>query len=158
MHAAPEVMDTMGPFDRPRAAARLEANEREWAERGYGLMAVIERVTGRFLGRSGLKYWPQLDETEVGWVLRTDAWGHGYATEAGAGCVEWGFRTLDLTYLIAMIQPRNVRSIGVAERLGMRRIREDRLGEIEVVVYAIDASVRADRERGRSPSGLTPPS
>ena len=66
MHAMPEVQRTMGAFDRAAAIGRLERNEREWAERGYGLVAVLERATGRFLGRSGLKYWPQFDETEVG--------------------------------------------------------------------------------------------
>jgi RimJ/RimL family protein N-acetyltransferase len=68
MHDTPEVMRTLGSLDRSAALARLELNEREWDQRGHGLVAVMDRPTGRFLGRSGLKYWPQFDETEVGWV------------------------------------------------------------------------------------------
>lgn len=138
MHAMPEIRQTMGPFDRDAAAARLERNEREWQERGHGLVAILERTTGRFLGRSGLKYWPQFDETEVGWVLRGDAWGHGFATEAGRACLDWGFRAFELSYLTAMIQPQNARSIAVARRLGMRPIRDDHLMDLPVVVYAIE--------------------
>lgn len=138
MHAMPEITLTMGPFDRDAAAARLERNEREWRERGHGLVAINERSTGRFLGRSGLKYWPQFDETEVGWVLRADAWGHGFATEAGRACVDWGFRTFGLPYLTAMIVPENARSIAVATRLGMQPVRDDHLMDLPVVVYAIE--------------------
>lgn len=137
LHAMPEVKRTMGAFDRPAALARLERNELEWDERGHGLVAILERASGRFLGRSGLKYWPQFDETEVGWVLRTDVWGHGFATEAGQACLDWGFRDLDVPYLTAMIVADNRRSIAVAGRLGMQLLRSDSLMELPVVVYAI---------------------
>ena len=137
MHAMPEVVRTMGTFGRASTRARLERNEEEWREHGYGLVAVIERATGRFLGRSGLKYWPQFDETEVGWVLRAEVWGCGYATEAGRACIEWGFGSLDVPYLTAMIRPDNDRSIRVAERLGMRALRPDVLFDLPVVVYSL---------------------
>jgi RimJ/RimL family protein N-acetyltransferase len=137
MNVMPDVMRTMGPVERPTAMARLENNEREWRDRGYGLMAVIERASGRFLGRSGLKYWPQFDETEVGWVLRPDVWGKGFATEAGRACAEWGFEQFDFPYLTAMIRPDNARSIRVAERLGMTPLRPDTLVDIPVVVYEL---------------------
>jgi RimJ/RimL family protein N-acetyltransferase len=143
MHGTPEVVRWMGAYDRSAALARLERNEREWEERGHGLVAILERASGRFIGRSGLKYWPEFDETEVGWVLHPDAWGHGFATEAGQACVEWGFRTLEVPYLTAMIVPGNDRSIHVATRLGMRPIRSDRLMELPVTVYAIDRPDRA---------------
>ena len=143
MHAMPEVVRTMGPYDRPAALARLERNEHEWAERGHGLVAIHERASGRFVGRSGLKYWPQFEETEVGWVLRPDVWGQGFATEAGRACIDWGFRALEVPYLTAMIVPDNERSIGVATRLGMDPIRSDMLMDLPVVVYAIKRPPRS---------------
>jgi RimJ/RimL family protein N-acetyltransferase len=148
LHAMPEVKRTMGAFDRSSTRARLEHNELEWDERGHGLVAILERASGRFLGRSGLKYWPQFDETEVGWVLRVDAWGHGFATEAGRACLDWGFRDLTVPYLTAMIVADNHRSIAVARRLGMAPLRSDSLMDLPVVVYAIargDASSHQDR-------------
>jgi RimJ/RimL family protein N-acetyltransferase len=141
LHAMPEVERTMkGAFDRPTALARLERNELEWEERGHGLVAILERAGGRFLGRSGLKYWPQFDEIEVGWVLRTEAWGRGFATEAGRACLDWGFRTLEVPYITAMILRDNHRSVAVATRLGMRPIRSDLLMDLPVDVYALKRS------------------
>jgi RimJ/RimL family protein N-acetyltransferase len=116
---------------------RLELNERAFRERGHGLVAIIERASGRFVGRIGLRYWPQFDETEVGWALRPEDWGKGYATEAAQACIDWGFREFDFPYLTAMIQPANVRSIRVAERLGMTQLRRDVLLDIPVIVYCL---------------------
>jgi RimJ/RimL family protein N-acetyltransferase len=144
LHAMPEVKRTMGAFSRSSARARLERNELEWDERGHGLVAIIERASGRFLGRSGLKYWRQFDETEVGWVLRADSWGHGFATEAGRACLDWGFRDLNVPYLTAMIMPDNQRSIHVAERLGMTPLRTDSLMDLPVVVYALEQPGASD--------------
>jgi RimJ/RimL family protein N-acetyltransferase len=138
IHAEPEVVRFMGSFDRARTSEWMEQNQRDWTEHGYGRLAIVDRGTGRLLGRTGLKYWPQFRETEVGWVLRPDAWGQGFATEAALACVEWGFQNLDLPYVTAMIRPDNKRSIRVAERLGMTPLREDILLGDPVVVYSVD--------------------
>lgn len=138
MHAAPEVVDTMGPYTRTAALERLERNECEWHEHGYGLVGLTERATGQFVGRSGLKYWPQFDETEVGWVLHPSFWGRGFATEAARACLDWGFSKLDVPYITAMILPDNVRSLRVAERIGMTPLRSDMLLDLPVIVHSID--------------------
>jgi RimJ/RimL family protein N-acetyltransferase len=137
LHAEPEVTRFIRPFDRAEAEERLRRDEGEWSERSHGLLAIVEKEGGRFLGRAGLKHWPQFDETELGWVLRRDAWGHGYATEAAQACVEWGFSDFDVPYLTAMINARNLRSIRVAERLGLTPVRKDTLLDDPVVVYAL---------------------
>jgi RimJ/RimL family protein N-acetyltransferase len=77
-------------------------------------------------------------ETELGWALRRNAWGRGYATEAGRACVEWGFSGFDLPSMTAMINAENDRSIRVAERLGFAPLREDRLLGDPVVVYGLE--------------------
>lgn len=137
LHEDPVVTRYISSFDRRQAEERLETNGREWRERGHGLIAVLERASGDFLGRAAVKYWPQFDETEVGWTLRRDAWGQGYATEAGRACVDWGFAEFELPYLTAMINAGNVRSIRVAQRLGFAPVREDVLLEDPVTVYAV---------------------
>ena len=148
MHSNPDVERFMGPFGREQAAARLEADARQWNERGHGLFKVVHRADGRFIGRAALKHWPQWDETEVGWVIRREEWGKGFATEAARACADWGFRTLPVPYLTACIQPHNARSIAVAERLGMQPRRNDVLNEIPGVVYAVD------RGNWSNPEGL----
>jgi RimJ/RimL family protein N-acetyltransferase len=89
----PEVTRFVTAVDRRAAEERLRANEREWRERGHGMFALLDRRDGRFLGRAGLKYWPQFDETEVGWVLRRHVWGRGYASEAAARFSTGGSRS-----------------------------------------------------------------
>lgn len=138
LHADPKVTQFVRPLDRDAATERLEQDASEWRQRGHGLLAVLDLGTGAFLGRCGLKYWPQFDETEVGWVLRRDAWGRGYATEASRACIEWGFSGFEMPYLTAMISPGNARSIRVAQRLGMTASRHDVLLGEPVVVYKIE--------------------
>jgi RimJ/RimL family protein N-acetyltransferase len=88
-HAMPEVSRFMRPLPRDQAVDRLDSCEREWQHRGHGLLAILSRESGRFLGRAGLKYWPQFDEIEIGWVLNPAVWGQGYATEAAHAWADW---------------------------------------------------------------------
>lgn len=133
----PDIARFLGAMDREQAREWLAMTERAWAEVGYGRAAVIERSTGRFVGRAGLRYWPEFDETEVGWVLHRGAWGHGLATEAGHASLRWGFENLNVPYITAIINHENTRSIAVAQRLGMTPLREDTHYGEPVTVYAV---------------------
>ncbi len=138
LHEDPLIVRFLGSRDRAWLERLIGMVDEEWAERGHGRVAVVERESGRFIGRTGLRHWQQFGETEVSWVLHADARGKGYATEAGAATVRWGFERFDPPYLTAMIQPDNSASLRVAERLGMKPIRTDRLLGDEVIVHAIE--------------------
>jgi RimJ/RimL family protein N-acetyltransferase len=127
----------VGALTRAENLGRLAAVEEQWKTRGHGLCAVELKSTGEFIGRAGLKYWDQFDEVETGWTFRADAWGHGYATEAGRAAVAWGFAHLDLDYITAMIRPGNTPSVKVAERLGFAPRRDDVLFDNPITVYAL---------------------
>ncbi len=91
-----------------------------WHLRGFGLFAVIERATGTFVGRLGPwnpEGWPGF---EVGWTLRSEYWGRGFATEGAARCIEYAFTELGQPHIMSLIDPQNTKSIRVAERLGER--------------------------------------
>jgi RimJ/RimL family protein N-acetyltransferase len=82
MLADPEVVEFLGtaPADRADAWRHLALLLGHGVLRGWTNNAVVEKATGRFLGRCGLwqpEGWPGL---EVGWALARPAWGHGYAT------------------------------------------------------------------------------
>jgi RimJ/RimL family protein N-acetyltransferase len=143
LHADERVNRFVGSYTRERALERLRTIERQWAERGHGLCAVHLKETGEFLGRCGLNYWAPFDETELGWTLKAQAWGHGYATEAARACLDWGFARLDAAYFTAMIHPANAASIRVAERLGFTPLREDVLLGKPVTIYARQRPRRA---------------
>ena len=105
-----------------QSAGSVAAFREELAERGWGWWAVEEAATGGFLGFAGLD---PVDEelpfggVEVGWRLARAAWGHGYATEAGRACLEFGFGSLGLTEILAITAVGNDRSRAVMQRLGM---------------------------------------
>jgi RimJ/RimL family protein N-acetyltransferase len=85
----------------------------------------IERVQdGAFLGFCGLKpgtVGPIEGEIEIGWRLREDAWGQGYAREAAQASLAWGWGNLDTPKIMAITTPANVASWGLMIRLGMVR-------------------------------------
>jgi RimJ/RimL family protein N-acetyltransferase len=137
LYSDPQVRRFLKPLDETGHLGRLSETEHMWASRGYGRVAIHERDTGRFVGRSGLHYWAQFDEVEAGWVLRTDAQGRGYATEAGRAWVRWAFEHLQVPYVTACISPDNQASRAVADRLGMSVIRDDILHGRGVLVYAV---------------------
>ena len=56
---------------------------------------------------------------EVGWRLGADAWGHGYATEAGHAALRHGFDVLGLEEVVSFTSTTNQRSQAVMRRLGM---------------------------------------
>lgn len=137
LHEDPAVARYIGTPSRDWLAERIGWSREEWAERGHGLLAIVDRADGGFLGRTGLKYWPQFEETELGWVLQPEARGRGIATEAAGAALGWGCANLDLPYVTAMIRPGNSPSIAVAERLGFRPLREDELLGVGVTVYSV---------------------
>jgi RimJ/RimL family protein N-acetyltransferase len=89
-----------------------------WALLGYGMFSVVEKASGLWVGRIGP--WTPADwpGTEVGWGLHPRAWGKGYATEAATAAIDWAFDHLGWTEVIHCIDPENLPSARVAERLG----------------------------------------
>jgi RimJ/RimL family protein N-acetyltransferase len=88
---------------------------------GYGFHALTERATGDVVGLLVLKPFDDLPYVDLGWRLRPDVWGRGYATEAARGAVTYATDHLGRTTadIAAVTLPDNVRSRAVMERLGM---------------------------------------
>lgn len=137
IHADPAIVRFMGAWDCARAMEWLTEVDQNWEEHGYGRVAIADRKSGRLLGRTGLMYLPQFSETELGWTLRREAWGHGYATEAARVCANWAFGEFEIPYLTSLIEPGNERSIRVARRLGMTPIRDDVFHDRPMIVHAV---------------------
>ena len=74
-----------------------------------------------FAGLSHPLWLPGWERTvEVGWRFAREAWGRGYATEAGRAGLAYGFERIGLAEIVSLIHPDNERSLAVAGRLGMR--------------------------------------
>ncbi|MET7454356.1 GNAT family N-acetyltransferase [Streptomyces sp. NPDC005574] len=137
LHADDEVNQFVGAYTRERAVKRLRDIAQQWDQRGHGLCAVELKATGEAIGRSGLHWWEQFDETEIGWTFARAHWGRGYATEAARAVLGWGFGTLGLPLITAMIAPGNSASIAVAGRLGFTPLREDEILGRPCVVHGL---------------------
>jgi RimJ/RimL family protein N-acetyltransferase len=141
MSADPQVMRYIGDgrvHDRGQSWREVALHIGHWVLRGYGQWALERKEDGASLGRAGLWNPPGWPGLEVGWKLAREAWGQGYATEAGEAAIEWAWATLDADRLISLIQPGNERSVRVAERLGMRRTDETTVQGQTAVIFAID--------------------
>ena len=98
---------------------------------GYGLWMVIEKSSGRIIGRAGLSNREVDGEVylELGYVIAKECQGRGYATEACGAILEYAKNELGATQVIALMKPENEASIRTAKRLGFREVCEVTLGE-----------------------------
>jgi RimJ/RimL family protein N-acetyltransferase len=113
------------PFTPAETEAQLARYRAHWDEHGFGLWGLEEKSSGRLVGRAGLQYhrlWPS--DPELGWALDPDVWGRGYATEAGAAGLQYGFETLRAGRIVSIIHPENEASFRVAGRLSLAPWRE----------------------------------
>ena len=91
-----------------------------WHAQGFSMFSVIEKSTGRWIGRLGPwmpEGWPG---PEVGWAIVRDCWGRGYAMEGSIAATNWVFDNLGWTEVIHSIAPDNLPSQRLAMRLGSR--------------------------------------
>ncbi len=126
MNADPRVMAHFPrPLDAAESDAFVDRIEARFEERGYGLWALQRRSDGLFLGFTGLAYQtfeaPFTPCVEVGWRLARYAWGQGYATEAGAEALAFGFDEAGLEEIFSFTSIGNTASRHVMEKLGMHR-------------------------------------
>lgn len=97
----------------------IQSQLKHWEAHGYGWWAVELRSDRQLIGWSGLQYLPETDETEVAYLLGKPFWGRGLATEAAQAGLHFGFETLGLPAIVAIVHPQNLASQGVIRRLDM---------------------------------------
>lgn len=95
-----------------------------WTHLGYGYWAIIEMSTARFVGDIGFARFHRginaaFDgDPEMGWALRPDFWGTGYAREACQAALTWAASEIAADRTVCLIEPNNIRSVRLAERIG----------------------------------------
>jgi ribosomal-protein-alanine N-acetyltransferase len=108
-------------FTRDDAVEWVQRNLRRYEDDGHGLLAVVLKASAEVIGDCGIARQTVEGELmlEVGYHLRRDQWGQGYATEAARACMNYAFRELGAGRVVSLIRPENVPSRRVAERNGM---------------------------------------
>jgi RimJ/RimL family protein N-acetyltransferase len=126
LNVHPLVVESLGESPtRAESDAVVDRFREEMAREGWGPWAVELAGGGPFVGMVGLHRvnaaLPCAPAVEVGWRLHPDHWGHGYATEAAAASVRFGFDEAGLAEIVAFTTTLNTRSQAVMERIGMVR-------------------------------------
>ena len=140
-------IDTITDAFKTKLSPALESYRRE---HGHTFWVLERREDGAILGFCGLKRCNQqggpIGEMEVGWRLREDAWGQGYAKEAAIASIDLAFGRFGAAQVIALTVARNGPSWGLMQRLGMRRREDLDFANDEfdpdagtIIVYSIDA-------------------
>lgn len=137
MHMDPEVtrFTVRAQLNRMEAWRHLAVIVGHWHLRGFGMWGVEELDTGALVGRVGFHQpdgWPDF---ELGWTIGRNWWGQGYASEAAQRCLTYAFEEMDRDHVISLIDPLNVASIRVAERIGETLEGEWQHGEHRLLMY-----------------------
>lgn len=108
-------------FDRTKMETWVRRNLEHQDRYGYGLFSIILRNEGILIGDCGLEHMEVggKAEVELGYDIRSEYWGKGYASEAARAVRDYAFTEIGLKRLISIIRPTNAASIRVAEKIGM---------------------------------------
>jgi [ribosomal protein S5]-alanine N-acetyltransferase len=92
----------------------------------FGLFAVEHLATKQFIGFTGFSI-PRFESfftpcIEIGWRYKKEVWGQGFATEAAAACLNYGFKTLKFDKVVSFTSSININSKKVMERIGMKYV------------------------------------
>ena len=110
-----------------------------WAAWGYSWWAFIERATGELIGAGCVQHLGRdaAQPHELGWRLRQDHWGQGYASEAARAMATFAFERLQAPLLCAVCDPANTASAKVMTRLGLRYRGLERWYDADMAVYQL---------------------
>lgn len=125
--------------DRRETEEWIATNLRRYVEDGVGLWIVELKDSGRFIGQCGLTM-QEVEgrrDPEVGYLFLREFWGQGFATEAAAAAIDYGFRRQGHERIICLAGVDNLPSRRVAERLGMGLEREISRKGLQMCVYAL---------------------
>jgi len=155
LYADPEVLRLIGSgetWDRGRSWRHMAFAVGHWHLEGTGTWVAEEKTTGAFIGMIGFwepAAWPGF---ELAWYLARRHWGKGYATEGARAALAHAFLVWQRKHVMSLVNPANLPSIRVAERIGERlEGRIDHFGR-QMLLYGLD---RATYLREVAPAPVT---
>jgi ribosomal-protein-alanine N-acetyltransferase len=129
MNQDPRVMEYfVNPLSEEETDQFYNRIQEEFGAYGYGLYAVETRQNNDFIGFIGF-HWANFHSEftpciEIGWRLKQEAWGNGFATEGAKACLDYGFHTLGLKQIYSFTAKINTPSENVMKKVGMVKVAE----------------------------------
>ncbi len=128
-NSSPEIHKYTGDpcLSNPQQAKEIITNTwlPDYKKYGYGRWAAVYKPENKIIGFAGLKYLPELDETDIGFRFLPEYWGKGIASEVAAALIKYGFETLGLEKIIGIAMPENGGSCKVLEKVGLDLYKTD---------------------------------
>jgi [ribosomal protein S5]-alanine N-acetyltransferase len=87
---------------------------------GLGIWATLLKESNTFIGGSGLVYYDNTSEIEIGYRMLKEYWNQGYATEASKALLQYGFEQLGLKKIVSSAHTENIASRRVMEKIGLQ--------------------------------------
>lgn len=129
-------------FDESKSNLELSTDwiERQiirYKETGLGMLAVIETESNQLIGLAGIINRDFEGNTiyEIGYSLLQSHWGKGYASEAAQHFRKVGTELGITSVFVSTIHPENTDSMKVAERNGMKVLRNGIFNDMELVIF-----------------------
>lgn len=147
LNSDPEVMRyiTGKPETREETIAMIERIKARWIEFGFSWWSFIELETNELIGAGCIQYLGRdpANPLEIGWRLRQDKWGQGFASEAAQRMAAFAFNQIGGDSLFAVCDQENIGSANVMKKLGMQYRGIERWYDMDTLVYTM---TRADWE------------
>jgi len=136
----PQVMRYIGnglPATREQTAESLNFIIEHEKQYGFSMWAAWYKQTNSLIGLCGLIHLDGTAEVEVGYRLALDHWGKGLASEGARASLRYGFQELGLDRIVAVVQPGNVASRHVIEKIGLKYEKDASYYNADVRYYGI---------------------
>ena len=149
LHSDPQIMRYLSadgrPWPREIIVEKLGDFIAEHAARGHSKWKVCLH-NGTFIGRAGFAVWPPTGELELGFIVRRDLWGQGYASECAAALLDWVFDATGVDHVIGFAQEINAASRRVLEKVGMTYVNTRLVSGIPTAFYRFERSQRGAKQ------------
>ncbi len=97
---------------------------------GFGVWTIVQKDTGKIIGRAGLSYRDGYEEPEIGFVIGVPWQRQGYAFEVCHAIMEYGREELGFDCVQAFVIRENKASVKLCEKLGLHKNGTAKIGNI----------------------------
>ncbi len=117
----------------------IEKLQKSYLENGFGFYAVDEKATSMTVGMCGLIKRAELEDVDLGFAFLPSARGKGYAQESSLAVIEFA-KHKGIKKLLGIVNPENLISSRVLEKVGMKFERKSRVrpDDIELLIYGMN--------------------
>lgn len=89
---------------------------------GFGVYMVVKKESNEVIGRAGFSLREGFEHPELGFLIRMEEQGKGYAYEACKALMAYGFQRLEFEGIQSIVRMDNLPSLGLCRRLGMKEV------------------------------------